>query len=684
MRTSSGRNMDNGEVSEKNTSEAQRVGSDFSTSKNSGKDLESTLESPNLSGYNFADTPIFPSNSSPQSPLTIPSPNHPLEQKANRVEEAVSQKEFRANTSFLEPSVPKEKTKLSTSAKNYFRPHVGAAADQANFHVDGKADELAKLSRAKGLAYGNDIYIPQKNFAPETSKGRALIGHELTHVGQSQSSSPQLFRDEEEPHYPTAEEQKRIEKILGRERVATTVVREVETESGEIIQEESVEMLGKNLTPEERIALANELMGPLNSTMDGMMGESELAADVKTDDDLYALAERAKTEIDAMFGRYYKGREFTLTRIDTSNAERKKNNEILVKGSNMSDAGASLARTIASNFCTECASKLDGLNSESKRAVTLRMAQLAVTERPEFWERAAKLRVGGSYNHYKRTIKLPYSGANLYHSTVHELMHALAHPAFRAAYGDEDLANEGFTEYFARQVEAGTSYPEQVRKVGEVKSNTSGPFLFDYDTGGSAEESLRLAYFSGRLDLIGWQPTSDGERDAVAAAGGAPEWDPEKAKESAAAYEAAAVEEQDAHDNILGMGVYFNPTSAGDPTFTVSYARVLADTGPYSRGRLLLEGQIMGSPVQDPKVLGGSIGLIGEYQEPFFYANGGARFIGGATTMGDDVRVDFSPFVGLGVRAWQTVRVGAEGFVLVPLVGEGVQPGVAGKVTVEF
>jgi len=619
-----------------------------------------------------------------QPKLTVNAPGNPYEQAANRVETQLPAQPHDIGNAFTENGSKTGVTKLSESGQKFYQPFVGSAVHNAILHIGEEADELAKLSKAKALTFGNDVYIPKNKFDPDSSAGRALIGHELSHVGQSQQNPTQIFRDEEEPHYPSIEEQAKIEKILGRERTATTVTTETSNEDGQVVQEETVVMTGKNLSAAERIAMAEKLKAPFDTAIDAMVAQAEKEENLQpstiyTDDELYKIAEEAQREIYEKFGKYI-SRSITLTRTHTSVEDRVAKDEVLVSVGDMTTNAHALARTVAGNFCDECEKSLAGLNSESKRAVVITMATKAVSERPEFWEKAAKLKVGGSYNHATRSINLPYTGNK--HSIVHELMHSLAHPAFRAAFGDEDLANEGFTEYFARQVESGASYPEQTAKVGTTKSLTNGPFLFDYGTSGSAEESLRLAYFSGRLDLIGWKPTSEAEREAVAKAGGAAEWDPDKAKEYAAKYTAAAVEKQDAHNNILGIGVYFEQESGSSPTFNVRYARVLTQTQPYSRGRLLVEGQFVGSPIQ--KTLGGSLGIAGEFQEPYFYATGGARFIGEASLPGDPVKVDFSPFVGAGIRIYQTIRVGAEGFVLLPLTGGGVRLGGGATVSIEF
>ena len=101
--------------------------------------------------------------------------------------------------------------------------------------------------------------------------------------------------------------------------------------------------------------------------------------------------------------------------------------------------------------------------------------------------------------------------------------------------------------------------------------------------------------------------------------------------------------------------------------------------------QLLLEGQVLGSPVLNPSRLGASLGIGVEYQEPYFYAQAGARFVGTTDLATGANRLDVSPFAGFGIRAWQTLRVGAEGFVAVPLLGGQDNPyGVVATVGIEF
>jgi hypothetical protein len=214
------------------------------------------------------------------------------------------------------------------------------------------------------------------------------------------------------------------------------------------------------------------------------------------------------------------------------------------------------------------------------------------------------------------------------------------------------------------------------------------PFVFSSHEE-EAEQSLRLAYFRGRLDLIGWKPdpTNPAQAQAVKAAAdpkdpeaGRP-WDAATARRHAEEYLNRDRAEQAAHRNELGVGLAFTRGSGGQ--VSVRYARVLAQT-ERARGRLLVEGQLLGRPTGDPSEIGGSLGFAAEYQDPYFFVRGGVRLVGTAAPAGGSDRIDVSPVVGLGVRAWQGIRIGAEAYVLLPVKGEGVEVGGGLTVGVEF
>jgi hypothetical protein len=574
---------------------------------------------------------------------------------------------------------------LSDTGRRYFEPLVGPAVDRARLHVDERAERLAGLAGAKALTYGNDVFIPKAQFAPESADGRALLGHELAHVAQPQTGRPQLFRQPAvEPHYPTEEEQREIEKLLSREFKAQGA-------APQATGQPAVKR-GRALNDVERQALANRLKQPYFTTLDELdTGAGGSSGSALNEADAFGVAVEAR---DAIFKRYgsYAHRHFTLTRDETTTrAKRHADDQVLVTFSAAPNIVRDVARTVSTTHCKVCLAELAQLDDESRQAVINALVDAALQERGEQLKRIATARVPGSYNRIESRASLRLKPrTEFYQTTVHELIHALAHPVWNAAFLDEDNINEGFTEYFTQEIVGSVqpSYKEQYEKVVSVRDAMKGPFHFA-SVGGSPEESMRLAYFGGRLDLIGWRPSGPEEEQEVKQAvdpkkpDEGKQWDADTAKRHAKIYQAEAQAKQAPSRNVLGVGLYF--TKGADLSIAVRYARVIARTEPYAKGQLLLEGQVLGSPVQNPSRLGASLGIGVEYQEPYFYAQAGARFIGTTDLTSGANRLDVSPFAGFGIRAWQTVRVGAEGFVAVPLLGGQDNPyGIVATVGIEF
>lgn len=56
-------------------------------------------------------------------------------------------------------------------------------------HRDAEAIKMNETIRAKAFTHKNDIYFNRGNFTPETTKGKHLLAHELTHVIQQDTAS---------------------------------------------------------------------------------------------------------------------------------------------------------------------------------------------------------------------------------------------------------------------------------------------------------------------------------------------------------------------------------------------------------------------------------------------------------------------------------------------------------------
>ncbi len=73
---------------------------------------------------------------------------------------------------------------LPEHVRAYFEPRFGVDFSQVRAHSDSRAAETALAMNARAFTLGNDIVFGAGQYAPETSDGKRLLAHELTHVVQ--------------------------------------------------------------------------------------------------------------------------------------------------------------------------------------------------------------------------------------------------------------------------------------------------------------------------------------------------------------------------------------------------------------------------------------------------------------------------------------------------------------------
>ena len=98
---------------------------------------------------------------------------------------------------------------LAQPLRDFFAPRFGHDISGVRVHTDARAAELAGAIQARAFAVGQEIVFGDGEFAPETSRGRELMAHELTHVVQQERgaarSSPGAIRRQpkkEAPEFP--------------------------------------------------------------------------------------------------------------------------------------------------------------------------------------------------------------------------------------------------------------------------------------------------------------------------------------------------------------------------------------------------------------------------------------------------------------------------------------------------
>jgi outer membrane protein OmpA-like peptidoglycan-associated protein len=73
---------------------------------------------------------------------------------------------------------------LPASARSYFEPRFGQDFGRVRVHTGPRAAEAAHSIGALAFTVGRDVAFAAGRYAPETSAGRRLLAHELTHVVQ--------------------------------------------------------------------------------------------------------------------------------------------------------------------------------------------------------------------------------------------------------------------------------------------------------------------------------------------------------------------------------------------------------------------------------------------------------------------------------------------------------------------
>ncbi len=83
---------------------------------------------------------------------------------------------------------------LSGSVRSFFEPRFGHDFSQVRVYTDAQAVESAHAVNAHAFTVGRDIIFGAGTFAPETSKGRFLLAHELSHTIQQKGHGIMMQR----------------------------------------------------------------------------------------------------------------------------------------------------------------------------------------------------------------------------------------------------------------------------------------------------------------------------------------------------------------------------------------------------------------------------------------------------------------------------------------------------------
>jgi hypothetical protein len=83
---------------------------------------------------------------------------------------------------------------LPNEVRNFYEPRFGYDFSNVKIHTDIVATKSAQSINALAYTSGNNIVFNSGQYAPNTTTGKRLLGHELTHVVQQKDNSPQIQR----------------------------------------------------------------------------------------------------------------------------------------------------------------------------------------------------------------------------------------------------------------------------------------------------------------------------------------------------------------------------------------------------------------------------------------------------------------------------------------------------------
>ena len=86
---------------------------------------------------------------------------------------------------------------LPESTREFLEPRFGQDFSGVNIHTGNDASQLNDAVQARAFTTGNDIFFRDGEYSPDSSAGRELLAHELTHVVQQGGSVAQRKSEDE-------------------------------------------------------------------------------------------------------------------------------------------------------------------------------------------------------------------------------------------------------------------------------------------------------------------------------------------------------------------------------------------------------------------------------------------------------------------------------------------------------
>ncbi|GAB5400936.1 MAG: hypothetical protein Aureis2KO_25210 [Aureisphaera sp.] len=96
---------------------------------------------------------------------------------------------------------------MDKGTRNFMENGFGTDFSEVNIHTDNNAIQLSKSLNAQAFTVGNDIYFNEGKYNPNTTSGKHLLAHELTHtIQQGGAEIKKMDAETEEAYFDELDE----------------------------------------------------------------------------------------------------------------------------------------------------------------------------------------------------------------------------------------------------------------------------------------------------------------------------------------------------------------------------------------------------------------------------------------------------------------------------------------------
>jgi hypothetical protein len=105
--------------------------------------------------------------------------------------------------------------RLPGELRSFFEPRFGRSFDDVRIHTDAPANVVSDGLNARAFTYGRNIAFAAGEYRPETTEGRRLLAHELTHTIQQAGDARSIQRKVDPSQVRCEGLSKKRQKIVG-------------------------------------------------------------------------------------------------------------------------------------------------------------------------------------------------------------------------------------------------------------------------------------------------------------------------------------------------------------------------------------------------------------------------------------------------------------------------------------